>query len=130
MDRQEKIDLMESRGIVATDFATVTIPLTAVKSGMPIGIGACKAVQLYINLYELNTDKLEEVDDNLQILYYGSANGQFRELIAGRISDLIFCEDLQDVYVRGNGIADNNIQVTIYLSADQVGKERFLGQRR
>lgn len=120
MNVSEQLDLLliAKRTMLRTDFLTVTIPATALKRGLPIGDGKCLAVVLYLNSLAHNTVTNTATAANLAQIYYGDARSQERELIRGQQSDIIFCKDLSEVYVRGNGV-ENHIQVLIYLN-DEV----------
>lgn len=111
------LTLLLERQIIKTQFATVRIPATALKTGIPLGQGKCRGVVLHLNSLVLNTTTKVATADNLNQIYYGDERSQFRELIAGNSSDVIFCTDLQDVFVRGNGV-ENFVQVLIYLGAE------------
>ena len=122
---EQKIDLLLARAIVNTHFATVAIPATASQRGKPIGQGKCKAVILYLNSLVLNTTGNEGTIKEQAQIYYGDNRSQFRELIRGQVSDIIFCKDLSEVYVRCNGI-ENVVQVTVYLGEDDTDELKFL----
>lgn len=112
----EQMALLMNR-ITRTKFFTVTVPATANVQGVPIGDGKCVAVVLYLNSLVLNTQANASTAANLAQVYYGDQQSQFRELIRGQQSDIIFAKDLSEIYVRGNGI-ENHVQVIAYMSDD------------
>lgn len=97
-----------------TIFKTIVIPTTALNQGIPIGQGKCKAVLLRLNNTILNNSAGTLIPVAERNVYYGDANGQFFELTNGQTSELILCEDLSEVYIRGNGTL-NRIQAMIYV---------------
>jgi hypothetical protein len=121
---EQKIDLLLTRDITHTQFGTISVPATALLKGVKIGQGKCRAVVLYLNSLALNTTTNAATAAILAQVYYGDSRSQFRELIRGQQSDIIFCTDLSQVYVRGNGTA-NKIQATIYLTDEDDGNLRF-----
>jgi hypothetical protein len=110
-DIEQKIDLLLARQITKTRFATITVPVN--DKGIPLGQGKCKAVVLHLNYYVLNnSDVFQNTDFNGSGIYYGDSNQQTCELLfnttsqnAGgintRSSNIIFCNDLSEVWVRG-----------------------------
>lgn len=121
MNIQHKF-LLHEMNIVTTQIKTIVIPATSDLIGMPLGIGKCSAVVLYLNRYVYNTTTATEIPANQRIIYYGDKESQARELIAGLQSDIIFCKDLSDVYIRNNGV-ENVIQATIYLTQEDIDDE-------
>lgn len=124
MTLDEKLDLLLSRGITKTKFASLNLE-AAMVAGVPLGQGKCKAVLLRANHYQTYTSTVQGAATGLKF-YYGDKNQQTIEYLlnpnttAGntnqRDSQLIFCEDLQDVYVRfvDAAPATLEIQITIY----------------
>lgn len=101
-----KIQALTNRGITRTEFFTLAVPYTP-NVGIPIGQGACKAVVLKVNSLIRNSDDAPIIGT----LYYGDSKSQERELIGFTIggggifsysnsSDVIFCTDLSQVFVR------------------------------
>lgn len=125
MTLEEKIDLLLSRGITRTRFASINLD-AAMLSGVPLGQGKCKAVLLRANHYQTYTASTVQGAATGLKFYYGDKNQQTVEYLlnpnttAGntnqRDSQLIFCEDLQDVWVRFVDAAPETleIQITIY----------------
>lgn len=118
MTTEQLLTLLLERQIYKTQFATVNIPAAANPQGLPLGQGKCIAVILYLNKLVLNTQTNTDTAADVAQVYYGDSQGQFRELLRGQSSDVIFCTDLEQVYVRGNGVA-NQIQVTIYVDENE-----------
>jgi hypothetical protein len=126
MTLEEKIDLLLSRGITKTRFTSLNLNAGMI-AGVPLGQGKCKAVLLKANHYETYTqDRAAQGSAQDLKFYYGDKNQQTVEYLVNpneaadntnqRDSQLIFCEDLQDVWVR---FADAEpemleIQITIY----------------
>lgn len=114
-----------------TQFAVVTIPATAVRNGLPLGNGKCVGVELQLNTYVLDSTTAALTAANLSNIYYGDAQGQSFELAVGNNvvatgspspknnSGMIYCKDLSEVFVRGNGVL-NQVQVKIYLGDEDV----------
>jgi hypothetical protein len=114
-----------------TQFATVIIPASALLEGLPLGIGKCVGVELQLNSYVLNTTTAAQVAVNLFNIYYGDSGSQAFELAIGNNvvatgspspqsnSGMIYCKDLSEIYVRGNGVA-TGVQVKIYLGDEDV----------
>lgn len=78
--------------------AVKNIPLKAGAIGKPISVagGACKAVILQLNKYALDTaDALKA-----EYFYFGDTLSQNFEVIRGFPSQLIFCDNLNEVYLR------------------------------
>jgi len=98
---------------VKVEFTSIPIPATALLQGVPLGQGKCVGVRLYLNSLVYNTQTNTAIANNLKQIYFGDNNEQRHELLAGNYSHIIYCEDLQDVFVRGNGIA-NQVQVWVY----------------
>lgn len=103
-----------------TQFVTIKIPARANLTGIPISEkgGRCIGVRLYLNQKVLNTATNTDTAANLAVVWYGDAQKQQHELLRGIESKFIPCNDLSQVYVRGNGM-QNWVQVTIYLNDDQ-----------
>lgn len=115
-----KIQALLNRGITRTEFFTLAVPYTPDK-GIPIGQGACKAVVLKVNALTRN-------DTNVFVthMYYGDSKGQERELIGAcgtaaagdpitynfGASEVIFCTDLSQVFVR-HGLNGNILQLQV-----------------
>ena len=125
MTLDEKIELLLLRGITKTRFASLNLT-AAMVAGIPLGQGKCKAVLLRANHYQTYTASTVQGAASGLKFYYGDKNQQTIEYLlnpnttAGdtnqRDSQLIFCEDLQDVYVRFTDNAPDTleIQITIY----------------
>lgn len=117
--------LIQSR-ITRTQFKVILIPaITNTRlSGKPIGQGSCRGVRLYLNSLVLDSAG-DDSDPPVPLktgaafnqIYYGDEAGQYHELIAGVESKFIPCRDLQEIWIRGNGSA-NQVIVTIYLGND------------
>lgn len=100
-------------------------------TGIPIGVGACKAVMLKLNAFKRN-DIESAVGNTANLpyyIYFGDSNSQEMELISltpGGIttalagwSPLIYCENLQEVFVRypladGDWPTIAQLQVMVY----------------
>jgi hypothetical protein len=109
IQQQQQIQLLLERGICKTEFAT--IPISANNNrGVPLGQGRVKAIILRLNKYERNSVNGTAIVQTQ--VYYGDESRQEYELIQGVDSNIIFCTDLQEVYIRTP--ADVTIQVLIY----------------
>jgi hypothetical protein len=113
-----------ARQIAKTQFATIKLPSTALAQGIPLGQGKCIGVILYVNSLVLNTATKTATANNLNQIYYGDNQKQFRELVAGQPSDILFCTDLEQIFIRGNGV-ENHVQVTIYLASESDSVELY-----
>lgn len=99
--------------ITKTEFKSLPISQT-VSEGIPLSTagGKCKAVVLKFNTFARNdTAGLAVVPT---YCYYGDSQAQDRELLRGVSSDIIFCDDLSEVFVRNPFAADITIQYLIY----------------
>ena len=97
MTEQEKT-MLALAGVNQTNF--ITIPVSTLESeGVPLGSGKCVAVVLRVNLYDRNTQTLVGGDGGAQF-YIGDANRQEYEVVFGINSQVIFCSDLSEVWVR------------------------------
>lgn len=97
MRESTEIELTDKIKIHKTSFITKDLPASMSK-GMQIGDGKCKAVILRLNEYVLN-DTAGTQNAQRQI-YYGDESNQRFELLRGKNSEIIFCTDLAQVYVR------------------------------
>lgn len=114
MTLEQKIDLLLQRGIVRTGFATTFVPENDSK-GSPLGKGNCKAVVLRLNEFERNSTA--GTAQAVEQIYYGDAARQEFELKRGINSDIIFCTDLEEVFIRmpvDAAVADVQVQIMIY----------------
>ena len=102
---------------VKTTFASIPIPASANVKGIAIGQGECLGVRLYLNTLVLNTQTQTETAANLAQVYYGDSQTQRRELLAGVESRFLPCTDLEQIFVRCNGVA-NEVQIIIYTRAN------------
>lgn len=110
MEEKEFLLLLQRAGITKTRFAALHIP-SNVNQGIPIASqGKCKAVVLRLNAFELDTD----TEITIPAIYYGDAQRQQYELITGINSQIIFCDDLSEVWVRYAGDEEVNGQIIIY----------------
>lgn len=95
-----------------TQFKSIRVTQT-LDRGVPLGEGGCVGVRLQVNQYGRN-DNGGTIRDTV---YYGDANAQEVELLAGEITKFIPCEDLSEIFVRAS-LADPNapviLQVLIY----------------
>ena len=126
MDTSKKLNLLLMNNITRTQFASVNLPATAGAKGLPVGDiggGKCIAVILRINLAVLDSLTATAIPTNQTLAYYGDARGQFFELRAGVNSEIIFCKDLSEVYIRGIGIA-TTVQILIYVNDEDSEDER------
>lgn len=90
----------------------LTIPVTQTPDqGIKIGEGKCKAVILKLNNFTRNNTAGLAI--TATYFYYGDSTEQERECLRGISSDLIFCTDLNQVYIRNPFAATVNIQVLI-----------------
>lgn len=107
---EKKIELLLARQITKTRFATITVPVN--NKGIAIGQGKCKAVILHLNFFVLDTSDTLQGTERAGGIYYGDQNQQTCELlqnstnadargINNRSSNIIFCNDLSEVWVRG-----------------------------
>ena len=128
-DIEQKIDLLLARQITKTRFATITVPVN--NKGIQLGQGKCKAVVLHLNYYLANSINPQTVREAGGI-YYGDSNQQTVELllktstangnppnINTRSSNIIFCNDLSEIWVRGKqnssgGQTEWQLEVIIY----------------
>lgn len=110
MTLEQKIDLLLHRQIVLTKFTNARLERAMVSTGIEIGRGKCRAVILRLNQYDRNSTNatLQAVEQ----AYYGDSQSQEFELLRGVDSELIFCNDLSEVFVRAPEAC--NIQVLIY----------------
>lgn len=97
MNLAEKIDILLANNLTQTEFSSIPVKASLI-TGTPIGLGACKAVILRLNLYERNSTK--ETVQAVEQIYYGDSTGQEFELLRGQDSEIIFCNALEDVFVR------------------------------
>jgi len=127
-DIEQKIDLLLARQITKTRFATITVPVN--DKGIPLGQGKCKAVVLHLNYYLLNGNQNTQSMSYAGGIYYGDSNQQTCELLFNTInaasnsintrsSNIIFCNDLSEVWVRGkadrdSGQTEYQLEVIIY----------------
>lgn len=125
---EQKIDLLLARQITKTRFATITVPVN--DKGIPLGQGKCKAVVLHLNYFLLNDNEFTQNDGGTAGgIYYGDSNQQTCELLFNttpattlgintRSSNIIFCNDLSEVWVRGKttdaGTTPFQLEVIIY----------------
>ncbi len=107
---EQKLDLLLERGIKKTRFFTIPLAVTN-ETGVEIGIGKCRAVILRLNKYTRNTTS--GAVQAVETAYYGDAKSQEFELLSGIDSEILFCEDLSEVFVRTAEAC--NIQVLVYL---------------
>lgn len=104
----EKLDLLLSRGLTRTRFSSVIVK-SDINRGVPIGQGKCKAVILKANHF-LTYETDPQLISNSGKFYYGDQQQQTKEYlvntntVAGdtntKSSEIIFCKDLKDVWVR------------------------------
>jgi|CXWL01.1.fsa_nt_gi hypothetical protein len=102
-----ELALLLSLGITKTRFAQIEINEND-KIGTPIGQGACRAVALKANHFKqaLTTNQITDVQG---YFYYGDSKQQTMEYLINvgaaanpnvRTSEIIICQNLQDVWVR------------------------------
>lgn len=105
-------DLLEGiLGAVKTEFKTVAVTETT-DIGVPIGIGGCRAVRLYLNQYVRNSINATLAAQTQ--LYYGDSDSQEMELLRGQWSKLILCTNLNQVFIRNPFSTTGNVQVMVY----------------
>jgi hypothetical protein len=109
---EQKIDILLDRQICHTRFTSVTVPADNTQ-GLPIGQGACKAVILKLNRYVFNSTNGTE--QGVEQMYIGDAQAQDWELERGRSSDIIFCKDLNEVFVRVPSGEVALVQILMYI---------------
>jgi hypothetical protein len=102
---------------VTTSIFSVTIPARANLAGIPLGQGKCFCVYLYLNSLVMDTQTNTATAANLAQIYYGDAQRQRIELIRGQFSKPIYVNDLSEIYLRCNGIA-NEVQAIAYTKAE------------
>ncbi len=107
---EQKLDLLLERGITKTRFFTLPVAIT-LATGAEIGTGKCKAVILRLNKYTRNTTT--GAVQAVETAYYGDAKSQEFELLSGIDSEIIFCEDLSEVFIRTAEAC--TVQVLVYL---------------
>ncbi len=110
MTNEQKLDLLLKRGLTKTSFRTIPVAVSQTV-GKPIGLGECKAVILRLNNYTRNTTT--GAVQAVETAYYGDEQTQEFELLRGIDSEIIFCEDLSEVFVRTAEAC--TIQVLVYL---------------
>ncbi len=109
-------------GFVKTEFKTVVIANTPT-SGIPIGLGKCKAVRLKLNGFTRNGGGAY-INTPL-FIYYGDAQSQEVELcivdkanmVDQGYTPLIYCRDLSEVFIRfdvNGGPSSAIVQVIVY----------------
>lgn len=98
MTREQKIDLLVKRGITQSHFETVRFNASSLGQGIEIGQGACLAVILRLNRYVFNNTTGTE--NTIRQIYYGDRTRQECELLRGESSEIIFCNDLSEVFIR------------------------------
>lgn len=125
MNKEIRSALTGVLGITQTHFATVTINVNSrpqVDKGQPIGAGNCIAVQLFVNPIDRNTQNAITLQ---YPVYYGDRSKQEIALEAGKYSELIFCKDLSEVYVRSpNGVAER-VQILIHGGDETKASDSF-----
>jgi hypothetical protein len=97
--------------ITQSEHKTIPVPQTT-EQGTQISEGKCKAVILRLNRFTRNDTAGGEVAATY--FYYGDSQKIERECLRGESSDIIFCTDLNQVYVRNPFATDINIQILIY----------------
>lgn len=100
--------LLDGANLTLTDTVTVLVNPSNVE-GVKIGEGKCKAVILRLNNHESN---VATVTSTLYF-YYGDSKSQIFEVLKGENSDIIFCTDLRQVFVRIPVIAGWEAQIGI-----------------
>lgn len=98
-------------GTTETEFKTVIVRQTLI-SGVPVGIGGCRAIRLRLNQYERNS--VNATNATQTQVYYGDSNAQEVELLRGTWSELIVCSDLNKVFVRNPFSTAANVQIMVY----------------
>lgn len=96
--------------ITETEYKTVPVPQTLAQ-GMKIGEGKCKAVVLRLNRFTRNN--IAGVEVAATYFYYGDSQKIERECLRGESTDIIFCTNLDQVWVRNPFAADINIQIML-----------------
>lgn len=110
MDEKEFLLLLQRAGITKSRFIGFNIP-SNLNQGIPLATqGKCKAVVIRLNKFEIDTD----TEIAVPAIYYGDAQRQQYELITGINSQIIFCDDLSEVFVRYTGDEEVNGQIIIY----------------
>lgn len=108
--------LLALAGVTKTNYITVPVLANASK-GIKLGNGGCKAVVLRLNQYARNT-VTDTFGATKACFYIGDANRQEFEVLGGINSQVIFCNDLSEIWVRVpaavTALGDVNIQVMIY----------------
>lgn len=104
---------------VKTNFRPFTIPAIALLKGISLADtgGECIGVRLYLNGKVNDTVTNADTAANLRVVWFGDAENQSHELQAGNYSHLIYCTDLAQIFVRGNGVENPHLQVWIYTRA-------------
>lgn len=106
-DKQKNLDTLQALGITKTRVTSIPVTSSNVY-GIPIGQGKCKAVVLKANHFIPNTTT-PQISNVQGYFYYGDSQQQSYEYIVNvgaanvpnvRSSELIICNDLQDVWVR------------------------------
>jgi hypothetical protein len=132
MTLEQKIDLLLANQITETAFSSVIVK-SNVLQGQPIGQGACKAVILRANKFLTYSDAPDTYNGDAGVggrankFYYGDSKQQTFEYLLNvdnanrtlgntKDSEIIYCKDLSDVWVRqfNNENVDIEIQILIY----------------
>lgn len=97
MNLEQKIDLLIASTMVKSNTFTVPVAQT-IDKGIKLGEGQCKAVILRLNNFLRNSTDGTAIAASY--FYYGDAQKQERECLRSVSSDIIFCTDLNQVFVR------------------------------
>ena len=93
-----------------TQSKSINVPLRASGIGKPLlEKGACKAVVLRLNEYVRDT----ETQTDAPYFYYGDSNEQNIEVLRGINSQVVFCDDLSEVFVRYPVLSGRDAQIVI-----------------
>lgn len=98
--------------ITRSEHKTFVAPASTLAQGVALGNGKCKAVILKFNSFVRNDTAGLAVAPTY--IYFGDSQSTERELLRGVSSDVIFCNDLNEITIRNPFIADVQVQVLIY----------------
>lgn len=111
MNTTTDLSLLMSAGISKTTFKTLPVKETN-NVGISIGQGACKAVIIKLNFFMRNAE--DSAEQIIEQIYIGDTNAQEFELLTGTNSPVIFCENLEEIFVRNPYPSIAYVQVLIY----------------
>lgn len=108
-NEQILLSLLERLGITKTETHSILIKANT-QVGVTLGEGACKAVVLRLNNFNLNLTSVTTATH----FYWGDNQQQDNEVLRGINSQIIFCTDQNQVKIRCQFDVDTFIQVMVY----------------